>query len=84
MKAGTLDDEGKKRVKPDVQIYTSTKMDWVDLSGEKERGVPVLEEYYRRDKVWRKDALERMEVLERKIGEAKKAEQGPGKEKEGS
>ena len=82
MRVGTLDDEGKKTVKPDVHIFTSTKMDWVDLTSEKERGVPVMEESYKWRKVWRKDALERYDVLKQKIDRANKVEEGADKGKE--
>ncbi|KAF2126882.1 hypothetical protein P153DRAFT_368910 [Dothidotthia symphoricarpi CBS 119687] len=75
VKVGTLDDESRERVRPDVHIFTSTKLSWVDLTSEKERGVPVMEEYYERSKVWRKDALERSEVLKQKREGAKKAEE---------
>lgn len=47
-------------------------MDWVDLSSEKERGIPVLEAGYKAAQVWRKDALERFEALKQKM---KKAEE---------
>jgi hypothetical protein len=76
VKVGTLDDESRKNVRPDVHIYTTTKQDWVDLTGEKERGIPVLEASYKVVQVWRKDALERFEVLKEKM---KKAEE-EGKE----
>jgi DNA phosphorothioation-dependent restriction protein DptG len=84
VRAGTLDDEIKKTVKPDVHIFTSAKMDWVHLTSEKERVVPVMEEYYHRTQVWRKDALERFDVLEQKIDAADKAEEGADKGKEES
>lgn len=84
MRAGTLDDESKKTVKPDIHIFTSTKMDWVDLTSEKERGVPVMKESYRWRKVWRKDAIERYDVLKQKIDKAKKAEEGADKGNEES
>ena len=51
-------------------------MDWVDLTSEKERGVPIMEESYRWSQVWGKDALERYEVLKQKINEAKQADGG--------
>ncbi|RAO74118.1 uncharacterized protein BHQ10_010130 [Talaromyces amestolkiae] len=67
VKVGTLDDESRKKVRPDVHIHTSSKMDWVDLSSEKERGIPVLEAGYKAVQVWRKDALERFELLKQKM-----------------
>ena len=53
----------RQRVKPDVHIFTSTRVDWVDLSKEVERGVPVCEEYYVKEDVWSKESLERRKVL---------------------
>jgi hypothetical protein len=75
VRAGTLDDESRKRVKPDVHIYTSTKLDWVDLTSEKERGVPIFEKSFQRSQVWRKEANERFDVLKQKMNAAKKAEE---------
>jgi hypothetical protein len=73
VRAGTLDDEGKKTVKPEIHIYTETKLDWIDLTAEKERGVPVLlDGNYRPSEVWRKDALERFDVLKEKIQKARR------------
>ncbi|KAF2830059.1 hypothetical protein CC86DRAFT_269563, partial [Ophiobolus disseminans] len=63
VKVGTLDDEGKKRVRPDVHIYTSTKMEWVELGGERARGARVFEEYYDKREVWSRESLERWDVL---------------------
>ncbi|ORY19773.1 Mss4-like protein [Clohesyomyces aquaticus] len=64
VRVGTLSDEdgSKQRVSPDVHIFTKSKMGWVDLSGEVERGVKVCEEYYDREEVWGKEALERRKV----------------------
>jgi hypothetical protein len=77
VRVGTLDDESKKSVKPTAHIFTSTKMDWVDLTSEKEKSVPVYEGSYRRINVWRKEALDRYDALLQKINEAKQAEGGP-------
>lgn len=74
VRAGTLDDESKSKVKPDVHIYTSTKMDWVDLSSEKERGIPIMEKSYRRKQLWRKEANERFDALKEKMDAAEKVE----------
>ncbi|KKY13898.1 putative glutathione-dependent formaldehyde-activating [Phaeomoniella chlamydospora] len=73
--AGTLDDQSKQTVKPDVHINTSTKMDWVDLTSEKERGIQVLEKDYKASQVWRKDALERFDVLKQRRKKAKEEEE---------
>lgn len=76
VRAGTLDDESKKTVRPDAHIFTSTKMDWVDLTGEEERGVPVLEGRYRMRDVWRKDAVERYDAMTKQRNETKQADEG--------
>ncbi|KAF2691799.1 hypothetical protein K458DRAFT_411509 [Lentithecium fluviatile CBS 122367] len=73
VRAGTLDDEGKKRVRPDAHIFTSTKMDWVDLTGEKERGLPIFEASYKRKEAWGKEANERFNRLKEKMEAAKEA-----------
>ncbi|KAH8703045.1 Mss4-like protein [Talaromyces proteolyticus] len=70
VKVGTLDDESKNIVKPDVHIFTSTKMEWVDLTSEKKRGIPILEASYKAAQVWKKDALERFDVLKQKMKKA--------------
>jgi len=57
-------------------------MDWIDLTSEKERGVPIMEEFYKWSQVWRKDALGRLDVLKQKMNEAKRAEEGADKGKE--
>ena len=75
VRTGTLDEESQKSARPEAHIWTSTKLDWVDLSSERERGVPILEERYQKAKVWRKDALERSELLRQRKEAAKKAEE---------
>ena len=73
VRVGTLDDEGKRIVKPDVHIFTSTKLDWVDLSGEKERGVPIMEQRYKRAQVLTKEANERYDAVSKMEDAAKAA-----------
>jgi hypothetical protein len=63
VKTGVLDDQSKMRVKPDVHIFTDTKVEWVDLKSEIEKGVPVCEEFYDPADVWSKGSLERLEKL---------------------
>ncbi|OAL56814.1 hypothetical protein IQ07DRAFT_594282 [Pyrenochaeta sp. DS3sAY3a] len=63
VKVGTLDHESRGRVKPDVHIFTSSKVEWVDLRGEVERGAKVVDEYYVREEVWGEESLRRREVL---------------------
>jgi hypothetical protein len=76
VRVGTLDDESKKTAKPNVHIFTMTKMGWVDLNSENERGVPMREEAYRRIHVWGKDANERYDVLMQKQNEAEQGAKG--------
>ena len=63
VKVGTLAEGSRHRVKPDVHIYTSTKVEWLDLSSEAKRGVGIYEEHYDRESVWQKDSLLRREEL---------------------
>jgi len=53
VRAGTLDDPGA--VTPDVHIYISTKLAWVQLP----EGVKVFDEFYDVPKVWSPEALAR-------------------------
>ena len=70
IRVGTL--KNASEVRPDVHIFTSTKMPWVDLSREK---VPVCEEYYVTEDVWTKEALERRVVLKEAMRKKKEADQ---------
>jgi hypothetical protein len=63
LKVGTLDNESKRRVRPDVHIFTSTKMEWVDLESDRAKGAKVFEEYYDKREIWSKESLERWDVL---------------------
>jgi hypothetical protein len=56
VRMGTLDET--RGVVPDVHIFTTSKQDWVILPD----GAPVFEEYYRREEVWRPEALARREA----------------------
>jgi hypothetical protein len=71
VKLGTIDFEDRVRagIRPDVHIWTSTKLDWVDLASEKERGVPIFEEYYRRSEVWSEENNKRFETLKAKYAD---------------
>lgn len=53
VRLGTLDDPGL--FPPDVHIFTSTKLPWVQLPDD----VPAFPEFYRRSEVWRPESLER-------------------------
>ena len=63
VKAGSFDAESRKRVSPDVHIFASSKVPWVNLSGEAERGVKVYEHFYEHEDVWSKESLERRAKL---------------------
>jgi hypothetical protein len=60
VRVGTLDDPAA--VKPDVHIYTRSKMPWVALSTD----VPSFEEFYPLREVWRPESLARFEANRRK------------------
>ena len=75
VKVGTLDDESRKTVRPDVHIFTSTKPDWIDLTSEKERGIPIMQERAYRKDTWTKEANERYDLLQQKMVAKKKAEE---------
>lgn len=53
IRVGTLDKPGT--LAPDIHIFTSSKQPWVKLSED----VPIVEEYYRRDKYWPRESVER-------------------------
>ena len=53
VRVGTL--ENAARFPPDVHIFTSTKLSWVQLS----QDVPIFQEYYRRSTVWSEESIER-------------------------
>lgn len=61
VRGGTLDRPGA--VRPDVQIFTGSKQDWVPLAPD----IPAYEGFYRRSDVWRAEALERFNAV-RKAG----------------
>lgn len=64
MRVGTLDDPD--RFPPDIHIYTMSKQPWVVLSGD----VPVMREYYDRERYWPKESLARRAAV---LAEAKPA-----------
>jgi hypothetical protein len=57
IRVGTLDDPD--RFPPDIHIFTMSKQPWVILP----EGVPVMREYYEREKYWPKESLERRAAL---------------------
>jgi len=57
VRVGTLDEPG--RLPPDIHIFTSTKLPWLDLP-EDARAVP---EYYSSKQVWSAESLARREWL---------------------
>jgi hypothetical protein len=61
VRAGTLDDPGAAR--PDVHIYTSTKLPWVRLPD----GAKIFAEFYEVPKVWSAEARARAAAAVRKV-----------------
>ena len=57
VRAGTLDEPS--RVKPDVHIYTSTRLPWLELPA----GATAVSEYYSPKEVWPAESLERYRRL---------------------
>jgi len=53
VRVGTLADPAA--FPPDVHIFTATKLPWVVLP----EGVPACPDYYRREEIWRPEALAR-------------------------
>ncbi len=54
VRAGTLDDP--KAVRPDVHIFTRTKLPWLELP----EGVPAFESIYKIENVWSAESRERL------------------------
>ncbi len=57
VRVGTLDEPA--RLPPDIHIFTSTKLPWVELPA----GAPAVPEYYSSRAVWREASLARREKL---------------------
>jgi hypothetical protein len=57
VRGGTLDEP--RRVRPDVHIFTKSKVHWVTLPA----GVPAFEIYYKLDELWPAASLERLQAL---------------------
>jgi len=57
VRAGTLDDPAA--VKPDVHIYTRSKLPWVTLPA----SVPAFDVYYDSKSLWPPDRLERLRAV---------------------
>jgi hypothetical protein len=57
VRAGTLDDP--TAVKPDVHIFTRSKVDWVVIP----ESAPAFEVYYDMQKLWPAASLDRVEAL---------------------
>jgi hypothetical protein len=57
LRVGTLDDPAA--LKPDVHIYTRSKLPWVTLP----EGVPAFEAYYDSKKLWPAESLARRRAL---------------------
>lgn len=74
VKTAGLDEGSRERVRPDVHICTGTKVGWVDLRGEEERGVRIFEGFYQMEEVWSVESLRRRERLVEWVEEQKKKE----------
>ena len=61
IRVGTLDDP--TRMQPDVHIYTSTKVPWMQFP----EGVQVVEEFYDSDKTWSAETKLRFKALREKV-----------------
>src|SRR5262245_28010219 len=59
VRAGTLDEP--RSVRPDVHIFTRSKVDWVTIP----ESVPAFEVYYETEKLWPAASLERLAALRR-------------------
>jgi hypothetical protein len=57
VRGGTLDDPTD--IRPDVHIYTRSKVDWVTLP----EGTPAFEEYYDHKKLWPAEGLRRLDAV---------------------
>ena len=57
IRIGTLEEPGQ--CPPDIHIFTSSKMPWVNLPTD----VPVYEEYYNIPEIWPQPARDRVAVL---------------------
>jgi hypothetical protein len=56
VRGGTLDDP--LSIKPDVHIYTRSKVEWLELP----EGVPAFAAYYETNKLWPADSLRRLQL----------------------
>lgn len=57
VRQGTLDDPNQ--APPDMNIFTSTKQDWLQLSDD----LPAFEEYYSAAEHWPEDSLRRIKAI---------------------
>ena len=57
VRGGTLDEP--RDVKPDVHIYTRSKVSWVELP----KSTPAFDEYYDRRALWPAASQERLEAV---------------------
>jgi hypothetical protein len=57
IRVGTLDEPS--RLTPDIHIYTSTRLPWLDLP----QGMRAVDEFYDLEEVWPAESLERLRRL---------------------
>jgi len=67
VRVGTLDDPDL--LPPDIHIFTSSKQPWVVLPP----GVPAVPEFYKLDRYWPPESLERRKALSARIAAASPA-----------
>ena len=66
VRAGTLDEDS--RVEPSIHIFMRTKMSWIDLGKEKERGISIYEDgNYNKQREWPRASLKRREGIQKGI-----------------
>ena len=58
VRVGTLDEPG--RIAPDVHIYTSTRLPWLELPA----GIPAVAEFYSPAEIWPEASRERWRQLQ--------------------
>lgn len=61
VRGGTLDEPA--RCPPSIHIFTTTKQPWLILGD----SVPIVEEFYDREKYWPKESLSRLEELKKSL-----------------
>jgi len=69
VRVGTLDNPD--RLSPDIHIFTESKQPWLALPA----GVPVVAQYYKREKYWPEESLARYRAIVPLVEEYRAARQ---------